>query len=92
MFKTHRTYFDSFKALFKDASIDELKNTPMMNAQVKVFNDAIGSFVDHLDDTDCLTVLVQKVAKNHFDRGIRIREFHVSMKNVPIGVSVVICN
>lgn len=76
MFKTYPAIFASFKELFKDAGINELNNTPKMKAQVKVFNDAIGSFVDNLDDTDCLTVLVQKMAKNHFSRGIKIKEFH----------------
>ena len=66
-----------FKPLFQDLSVSELNGNPKMKAQVKVFNDALASFVDNLDDVDLLTVLVQKLARNHAARGLKVKEFQV---------------
>ena len=66
-----------FKPLFQDLSVSDMNGSPKMKAQIMVFNDALASFIDYLDDVDVLTVLVQKLANNHAARGLTVKEFQV---------------
>ena len=54
-----------------------MNSSPKMKAQIMVFNDALASFIDYLDDVDVLAVLVQKLANNHTARGLTVKEFQV---------------
>ena len=76
-FKTYPDVLPHFKPLFKDLGVNNLNGHPKMRAQVKVFNDALASFVENLDDVEVLSILIQKQAKNHFNRGIKIKELQV---------------
>ena len=49
-----------------------------MNAQSIVFCDTMSSFIDKLDDVDVLVVLIQKMAKHHYNRGLRVKDLRVS--------------
>ena len=51
-----------------------------MKAQSVVFVDMMSSFIDHLDDIDILIVLIQKMAKHHYNRGLRAKDMRVSIK------------
>ena len=50
-----------------------------MKAQSVVFVDMMSSFIDHLDDIDILVVLIQKMAKHHYNRGLRAKDMRVSI-------------
>ena len=76
-FKADPGVLPHFKPLFKDLGVNNLNGHPKMRAQAKVFNDAMASFVENLDDVELLSILVQKMAKNHFNRGIKPKEFQV---------------
>ncbi|XP_041349239.1 globin-like [Gigantopelta aegis] len=61
--------------LFRCARLEDLEVSPAMRAHGTTVMATIGSFVDNLDDAECLVDLVQKMAKNHLGRGIPITSF-----------------
>ena len=76
-FKKYPEVFSHFKPLFKDLNINNVDGHPTMRAQVRVFNDAMTSYVDNLDDVELLIILVQKLTKSHVSKGIHIKDFQV---------------
>ncbi|XP_067684142.1 globin-like [Haliotis asinina] len=64
-----------FFPLFHDKSLEELASSSKMRAHATTVMYQIGSFVDNLDDPECLVALIEKVANNHLKRGIRMKEF-----------------
>ncbi|XP_071082593.1 globin-like [Haliotis cracherodii] len=64
-----------FFPLFRDKSQEELATSSKMRAHATTVMYQIGSFVGNLDDPECLVALVEKVARNHLNRGITIKEF-----------------
>ena len=81
--------FPHFKSLFQSLAIRDLNNHPKLKAQAKVFNDALASFVDNLDDGECLAVLIKKMTENHFKRGIRMKEFQVMSRDMYFSLFVI---
>nr|ABS87592.1 hemoglobin III [Phacoides pectinatus]ACH68470.1 hemoglobin III [Phacoides pectinatus] len=74
LFKAYPDTLTPFKSLFEDVSFNQMTDHPTMKAQALVFCNGMSSFVDNLDDHEVLVVLLQKMAKLHFNRGIRIKE------------------
>lgn len=74
LFKAYPYQKDLFP-LFKNKTLDELEMSPIMRAHATTVMYQIGSFVDNLDDVECLVGLVQKVARNHIARDIGVQEF-----------------
>ena len=66
-----------FKPLFQELGISDWNDHPKLKEQVKLFNDALASFVDSLDDVANLTVLVHKVANKHSARGVQLKDYQV---------------
>ena len=57
---------------------DTMKENAKLRAHTINFKMGIKSFVDNLDDPECLVILIQKNTANHFKRGIRTEQFQVS--------------
>ncbi|KAH3893884.1 hypothetical protein DPMN_018036 [Dreissena polymorpha] len=56
---------------------DTIRSSPKLRAHMLNFKHGITSFVDNLDDVECLTVLIHKMTENHFRRQITVNEFQV---------------
>ncbi|KAH3893885.1 hypothetical protein DPMN_018037 [Dreissena polymorpha] len=54
-----------------------IRSSPKLRAHMLDFKQEITSFVDNLDDVECLTVLIHKITENHFRRHITVNEFQV---------------
>jgi hypothetical protein len=57
--------------------MEEIRTSAKLRAHAINFKHGITSFVDNLDDLDCLVVLVHKLTANHFRREIRVEQFKV---------------
>ncbi|XP_060555774.1 hemoglobin-3-like [Ruditapes philippinarum] len=66
-----RKFFKSFNGM----KMEEIRTSAKLRAHAINFKHGITSFVDNLDDLDCLVVLVHKLTANHFRREIRIEHF-----------------
>ncbi|XP_053377552.1 hemoglobin-3-like [Mercenaria mercenaria] len=66
-----KTFFKTFNGM----SIEEIRTAPKMRAHAANFKLGMTSFVDNLDDMDCLIVLLQKLTANHFRRQIKAEQF-----------------
>ena len=54
-----------------------MKQSSKLRAHTINFKMGIKSYVENLDDPECLVILIQKNTANHFRRGIRTAEFKV---------------
>ncbi|WAR26231.1 GLB3-like protein [Mya arenaria] len=66
-----RAYFKTLDGLDQDA----LKISPKLRAHAINFRHGVSSFIDNLDDIECLVILIQKVTENHFRRNIKPKPF-----------------
>ncbi|XP_033744578.1 globin-like [Pecten maximus] len=81
LFRKYPAAQDKFRA-FKNVSLEDLdydgettkKNRKMVAHGMSVMY-ALESYIDSLDDMDCLVELVRKTAKSHLDRSIGVKEF-----------------
>ncbi|XP_045165151.1 hemoglobin-3-like [Mercenaria mercenaria] len=74
LFKAYPVIRSFFKT-FDGMDIEEIRKTPKLRAHAINFKHGITSFLDNLDDTDCLVVLIQKLTANHFRREIKVEQF-----------------
>lgn len=66
-----RAYFKTFDGM----DMEEVKKSSKLRAHSINFKHGITSFVENLDDPECLVVLVHKMTANHFRRQIRVERF-----------------
>ncbi|WAR26230.1 GLB3-like protein [Mya arenaria] len=74
LFKTFpytRAYFKTLDGIDQDA----LKTSSKLRAHSINFKHGVSSFIDNLDDIECLVILIQKVTENHFRRNIKRKSF-----------------
>ncbi|KAH3893889.1 hypothetical protein DPMN_018041 [Dreissena polymorpha] len=74
LFKTYPSILAYFKT-FDGMDFDAIRSSPKLRAHMLNFKHGITSFVDNLDDVECLTVLIHKMTENHFRRQIAVNEF-----------------
>ena len=67
-----------FKTL-KDMDFDTMKKSSKLKAHTINFKMGINSYVDNLDDTECLVILIQKTTEKHYDRAVKVEHFQVSI-------------
>ncbi|XP_052255348.1 hemoglobin-3-like isoform X6 [Dreissena polymorpha] len=74
LFKTYPSilaYFNTFDGM----DFGAIRSSPKLRAHMLNFKHGITSFVDSLDDVECLAVLIQKMTETHFRRQITVNEF-----------------
>ncbi|KAH3893881.1 hemoglobin-3-like isoform X2 [Dreissena polymorpha] len=74
LFKTYPSILAYFKT-FDGMDFGAIRSSPKLRAHMLNFKHGITSFVDNLDDVECLTVLIHKMTENHFRRRITVNEF-----------------
>lgn len=74
LFENYPKIRAAFKT-FDGMEIEEIRKSTKLRAHIMNFKLGLASFVDNLDDEECLVILIQKQAANHFRRHIRIQEF-----------------
>ncbi|KAH3893876.1 hypothetical protein DPMN_018028 [Dreissena polymorpha] len=74
LFKTYPSILAYFKT-FDGMGFDAIHSSAKLRAHMLNFKHGITSFVDNLDDVECLTVLIYKMTENHFRRQITVNEF-----------------
>lgn len=60
---------------FDGMDMEAIRTSSKLRAHSINFKHGITSFVENLDDPDCLVVLVQKMTANHFRRQISVERF-----------------
>lgn len=74
LFKAYPSILAFFTSL-NGMDFDEMKQSSKLRAHTINFKMGIKSYVENLDDPECLVILIQKNTANHFRRGIRTAEF-----------------
>ncbi|WAR26169.1 GLB3-like protein [Mya arenaria] len=72
------TTFPNIRAYFKTLDgldLDALKTSSKLRAHAINFKHGVSSFIDNLDDIDCLVILIHKLTENHFRRNIAPKQF-----------------
>lgn len=75
--------YPNIKAFFKvfdDMDWEEIRKSAKLRAHTINFKNGVGSFIENLDDPECLVVLIEKQSANHFRRKISANEFGDAFK------------
>ena len=56
---------------------DTMKASNKLKAHTINFKMGINSYIDNLEEPECLVILIQKTTENHYKRGIRVESFQV---------------